>query len=110
MEISEAKSAVKALYLQSAALAGLEVSAASPEGLSRLVENGFNRVDSKRHPTAIASVLRVIAVTLEMAEARGDNTLHENSVEEASEKVCPIYPFGGSNGHGLGREKLCICE
>jgi hypothetical protein len=94
MEISEAKSAVKALYLQSAALAGLEVSAESPEALGRLVENGFNRVDANRHPTAIASVLRVIAATLEMAEARGDNTLHENSVDEASEQVCPIYPFG----------------
>ncbi len=94
MEIPEAKSAVKALYLQSAALAGLEVSTASPEALGRLVENGFDKVDSKRHPTAIANVLRIIAVTLEMAEARGDNTLHENSVEQASEKICPIYPFG----------------
>jgi hypothetical protein len=94
MEISEAKSAIKALYLQSAALAGLEVSSASPEAFDRLVEDGFNRVDSRRHPTAVASVLRVVAVALEMAEARGDYTLHEYSVQEASDKVCPIYPFG----------------
>jgi hypothetical protein len=94
MEVSEAKSAVKALYLQSAALAGLEVSTQSPEALDRLVERGFNIVDSKRRPTAIANVLRIIAVALEMAEARGDNTLHENSVDEASGKVCPVYPFG----------------
>jgi hypothetical protein len=95
MEILEAKSAIKALYLQSAALAGLEVSADSPEGLVRLVDINFSRVDPKRHPTAIASVLRVIAVALEMAEASGDYKLHEYSVDEASKNICPIYPFGG---------------
>jgi len=95
MEISEARTAVKALYLQSAALAGLEVSENSPEALSSLVAGNFDRVDPKRHPSAIASVLRVIAVALEMAEARGDYKLHETSVEEASAKICPIYPFGG---------------
>ena len=95
MEITEARTAVKALYLQSAALAGLEVSEASPEALSVLVGIGFDRVDAKRHPSAIASVLRVIAVALEMAEARGDNKLHETSIDEARDKVCPIYPFGG---------------
>jgi hypothetical protein len=93
MERREAKSAVKALYLQSAALADLEVSASSPEGLIRLVEKGFDMVESKRRPTAVANTLRLIAVTLEMAEARGDNTLHEDSVDKASEKICPIYPF-----------------
>jgi hypothetical protein len=96
VEKSEAKSAVKALYLQSAALAGLEVSAQSPEGLVALVDRAFDKVESKRRPTAVANTLHLIAVTLEMAEARGDNTLHENSVEEASNKVCPIYPFGKS--------------
>jgi len=94
MELFEAKSAAKALYLQSAALAGLEVSEGSSEPLSRLVEDGFALVDPNRHPSATASVLRVIAVALEMAEARGDRMLHEYSVPEASNKVCPVYPFG----------------
>lgn len=94
MELSEAKTAVKALYLQSAAMAGLEVSPESPEALVPMVEAGFSLVEAQRRPTAIANVLHLIATALEMAEARGDNRLHENSVPEASEKICPIYPFG----------------
>jgi hypothetical protein len=93
MEKNEAKSAVKALYLQSAALAGLEVSPLSPEELAKTVEEGFNKVGSDKHPSAVASTLRLIAVTLEVAEAKGDKVLHEGHVISAKEKVCPIFPF-----------------
>ena len=93
MEKTEAKSAVKALYLQSAALAGLEVSPNSPEELIRIIEGGFDMVEEDRKPTAVASTLRLIAVALEIAEVRGDRMLHEGNVIDASKKVCPIYPF-----------------
>ena len=94
MEKSEAKVIAKSLYLQSAALAGLEVSEYSPEGIALIVDRGFDLVEEKHRPTAAANTLRLIAVALEMAEARGDYKLHENSADEASEKICPIYPFG----------------
>jgi hypothetical protein len=94
MELMEAKSAAKALYLQSAAMAGLEVSESSPEALGSLIDDSFRRVESSRRPTAIANLLHLIATALELAEARGDNRLHEYSVSEASSKICPIYPFG----------------
>jgi hypothetical protein len=94
MEKSEAKSAVKALYLQSAALAGLEVAPNSPERLADIVDEGFDRVDPNRRPTAAANTLRLIAATLERAETNGAKVLHEADVDAAQEKVCPIYPFG----------------
>jgi len=93
MEKSEAKSAVKALYLQSAALAGLEVSPQSPEQLVRSVDEGFDKVESNRKPTAVASTLRLIAMTLELAEAKGDKVLHEGNIIDAQAKICPVYPF-----------------
>jgi len=93
MEKSEAKSAVKSLYLQSAALAGLEVSPQSPEQLILIVDQGFDSVESERKPTAVASVLRLIAMTLEVAETQGDKMLHEGNVTAAQNKICPIYPF-----------------
>jgi hypothetical protein len=94
MERSEAKSAIKALYLQSAALAGLEVSPNSPELLIQIVDAGFDKVEVNRRPTAVANTLRLIAVSLEIAEARGDKMLHEDNVTGAQAKVCPVYPFG----------------
>lgn len=94
MERSEAKSAVKALYLQSAALAGLEVSPISPERLIEIVDAGFDKVEPNRRPTAVANTLRLVAATLESAETRGDKTLHEEDIKAGQEKVCPIYPFG----------------
>ena len=93
MERSEAKSAVKALYLQSAALAGLEVSPQSPEQLTLIVGQGFDSVEAHRKPTAVAGLLRLIAMALEGAEAKGDKVLHEGNVLDAQEKICPIYPF-----------------
>jgi hypothetical protein len=93
MEKSEAKSAVKALYLQSAALAGLEVSPNSPEELIVIVDEGFAMVEPSRRPTATANLLRLIAAALEIAETHGDNMLHEGSVHGAKGKICPVYPF-----------------
>ena len=94
MEKSEAKTAVKALYLQSAALAGFEVGPNSPEKLVTIVEQGFVKVKSNRKAEAVANVLRLVAMTLELAEKNGDTELHENSVDAAKNKVCPVYPFG----------------
>jgi len=91
-ELSLAKSGVKALYLQAAALAAFEVSPASPEVLADLVGQGF--AFANRRPSAVASVLKLIAATLEIAEERGDHMLHEGNVEAGKQKVCPIYPFG----------------
>jgi hypothetical protein len=93
MEKAEAKSAVKAIYLQAASLAGLEASAESPERLVDLVETWYAKVAAKRRPEAVANMLRIIAASLDMAQKRGDGRLHEDSVKEGEEKVCPVYPF-----------------
>ena len=93
MNISEAKSAVKAIYLQSAALAGFEVGPFSPERFVGLIDQGFSKVEDDRRPEAVASVLRVIAATLEEAQKAGDTQLHESSVDAGKQKVCPVYPF-----------------
>jgi hypothetical protein len=93
MERTEAKSAVKALYLQAAALAGFEVTKDSPERLSGLVEEGFGNVEVSRRPEAVANVLRLIAETLELAQRSGDTVLSESNVDAAQDSLCPVYPF-----------------
>jgi hypothetical protein len=93
MNINEAKSAGKALFLQSAALAGYEVSSFSPERFADLLDQGFSKVEKSRRPEAVANLLRVIAATLEVAQERGDTQLQETTVSAAKEKVCPVYPF-----------------
>ena len=95
MEKSEAKSTAKAIYLQAAALAGFEVRPDSPERLADIVEQGYANVDAKRRPEAAANALRLIALTLELAQTRGDTILSEKNVAEAQKKLCPVYPFGG---------------
>jgi hypothetical protein len=93
MEKAEAKSAVKSLYLQAASLAGFEVTAESPERLSQFVDEGFTRVTASRRPEAAANVLRLIAMTLELAQESGAIILSELNVDAAKDKVCPVYPF-----------------
>jgi hypothetical protein len=92
MEKIEAKSTVKAIYLQSAALAGLEVSPDSPEHLAGIVEQGFDKVELTRRPEAVANTLRLIAATVESV-GPGDTMLHESNVHAGHDKVCPVYPF-----------------
>ncbi len=93
MEKNEAKTAVKALYLQSAALAGFEVGPNSPEEFVALVEEGFEKVASDRKPEAVANVLKIIAATLELAQETRTNMLGEENVMAGRDKVCPVYPF-----------------
>ena len=93
MNPSEAKSAVKALYLQAAALAGLEVRAQSPERFVELVEDGMERVEESRRPEAVANLLKIVAATLLNAQLNGDTVLGENSVDAGKKDVCPVYPF-----------------
>jgi len=95
MEKAEAKSAVKAIYLQSAALAGLEVSPFSPERFADIVEQGFTKVVPSRKPTAIANALRLIAETLVIAEEQQLTMLQESTVDQGKQRICPVYPFGG---------------
>ncbi len=96
MEKSEVKTSVKAIYLQAAALAGFEVSPDSPERLVDIVESGFTKVQPGHKAEAVANILTLIGTTLELAEERGDSSLHETSVDAAHDKICPVYPFGGS--------------
>jgi hypothetical protein len=95
METPEAKSAIKALFLQSATLAGFEVGPMCPEELLLKVQSGITVVkrNENRRPEAVANLLRLVAATLESAQERGDKILHEENVREANEKICPIYPF-----------------
>jgi len=93
LDIRETTSAVKALYLQSASLSGFEVSEGSPEVLAQIAADGFKRVESSRRPEAVASLLKVIAATLEIAQQEGTTMLHEGHAKAGSQKVCPIYPF-----------------
>ena len=94
MKRAEINSAIKAIYLQAAALAGLEVGPDSPEELVVVVKNGYAKVTSKRRPEAVANVLKLVAAALESAQERGDKILHEDNVREGQKKVCPVYPFG----------------
>lgn len=95
MEKSEAKTAVKAIYLQAAALAGFEVGPESPERFVKIVEEGFAKVKPNRKAEAVANVLRIVAMTLELAGKNKVTKLSESSVDAGREKVCPVYPFGG---------------
>ena len=94
MELIEAKSGAKALYLQAAAMAGFEVSPDSPDRLAEIVDEGFPLVDPGRRPEAIANLLRVIAATLEHGHNTGTTMLRETNVKGGQNKVCPVYPFG----------------
>ena len=93
MEQVEARSAVKSIYLLAASLAGLEVSPQSPEQLVALVNENFNRVESERRPEAVSNLLKLVAMTLQLAQEKGETTLHEGSIPAASEKICPVFPF-----------------
>ncbi len=112
MELAEAKSGIKALYLQAASLAGLEVGPQSPERLAELVKKGFGKVESARRPESVANVLRVIAATLDFAQESGTKMLHEGDVDGGKERVCPVYPFGSKQedakgmSRGRARKKL----
>ena len=94
MELPEAKSAVKAIYLQAASLSGFEVGPQSPEHLAALVGSGFSKVAAGRRAEAVANVLRVIAATLDFAQESGTKVLHETDVEGGRQRTCPVYPFG----------------
>jgi hypothetical protein len=112
MELKEAKSAIKAIYLQAASMAGFEVGPDSPEGLADLVQSGFVMIKPERRPEAVANLLRVVAATLEFAQESKSTMLHEKDVEGGRERVCPVYPFGqtpqrrASKTHGRPRKEL----
>src|SRR5258706_13780177 len=95
LDIIEAKTAAKAIFLQAAILSGFEVSNESPEKVSDLVAEGFEKVmyEQHRRPEAVANILRVIAATLELAQLHRDTKLFETSVQRGRTKVCPVYPF-----------------
>jgi hypothetical protein len=92
LNINEAKTAAKALYLQAASMSGYEVSDQSPSRISDLVQEWFTKVDESRRPQAVASILKVIAATLEKAQENNVVMLHESDVDNGSDDVCPIYP------------------
>lgn len=93
MEIQEAKSGAKALYLQAASLSGLEVAPNSPEALAKIVSQGFNAVQTPRRPEAVANLLRLIAASLDDAQTHKAPVLQEAQVKAGQSKVCPVYPF-----------------
>lgn len=92
LNINEAKTAAKALYLQAASMSGYEVSDQSPSRISDLVQQWFSQVDENRRPEAVASILKVIAATLEKAQENKVTMLHEGDVDKGKDDVCPIYP------------------
>ena len=94
MDLAEAKSGVKAVYLQAASLSGFEVGPDSPEVLSAIVSSGFDNVDVGRRAEAVANILRLIAATLEHAQQSGVKKLRETDVRSGQTTVCPVYPFG----------------
>lgn len=93
MDIKEAKTAAKAIFLQAASMSGFEVTDQSPSRFSDLVQEGFVKVGEKRKPEAVANMLRVIAFTLEEAQKDKLTILSESSVDKGKKKVCPVYPF-----------------
>ena len=98
MNQREARSSVKALYAQAAAVAGLGVSLDSTARLLDYVAPGFRLVEGKRRPEATANLLRLMAGALESAQERGDSILNEEDADAGHDKVCPVYPFGKSRG------------
>ncbi len=92
MNANEARAAATALYLQSAAMAGLEVDPQSTEAIVSLVAQGFDRVGEGQEPLAVASLLTLIAAALEIAQ-QTDGVLSAATVEQAQDEICPVYPF-----------------
>ena len=93
MELIEAKSIAKSIFLQSASLSRLDVNERSVTELSNLVEEAYAKVDEERRPEAVSNLLRVIAATLEETQNVGQSSLGEDSNSRGKTKVCPIYPF-----------------
>jgi hypothetical protein len=93
MNQREARSSIKALYVQAAAVAGLDTGYRSADRLIELISEGFRLVEAKRRPEATANLLRLMAEALDSAQKRGEGTLGEQDAENAHEKLCPIYPF-----------------
>ncbi|HMG75314.1 MAG TPA: hypothetical protein VK582_17585 [Pyrinomonadaceae bacterium] len=54
---------------------------------------GWRKVQPKRRPEAVASLLKVLAAMLEAAQESDATSLRNQHVKDGSEKVCPIYPF-----------------
>ena len=92
MTIKEAASAAKAMYLQAAALAGREVSPASPEALASFVQDGFEKVAEPRRQEAVANLLRLLANVID-SPMEPDGKYHESNVGKGAGKTCPVYPF-----------------
>jgi hypothetical protein len=92
MTKEEAASAAKAMYLQAAALAGREVTEDSPERLADIVRDGFARVVETRRREAVANLLRLLGAIIE-SPMRDDGKYHEENVDKARDKNCPVYPF-----------------
>jgi hypothetical protein len=96
----EAEATAKSIYIQAAGLAGLRISADSPERLADLVRAGFGKVKPKRRPEAAANLLRLVATALDQAQAQKKTMLTESSVEDAKDEVCPVYPFSKGKRKG----------
>ena len=92
LDINEAKTAAKALYLQAASMSGFEVSDQSPSRIADLVQEWFSKVGENRRPEAVASILKIIAATLENAQKNNVTLLHESDVDKGKDEICPIYP------------------
>jgi hypothetical protein len=93
MEKSEARSAVKAIYLQVASLAGLEATGESVDYVGHFVDDGFGKITPMRRPEAVANLLLIISTALRVAQDSGDPQLNEGAVATASKKLCPVFPF-----------------
>jgi hypothetical protein len=96
LNIKEAKTGVKALFLQAAALSGLEVSPDSPQRFADMVSNGFSKVTPERQPEAVANLLKVMSETLLYAQENNITMLNETTVEQGKKRVCPVFPFDGT--------------
>lgn len=95
MELVEATSLTKALLLNAASLAGLEVSPRSPERFADQVKKAFDNkaVHGERRPEAVANLLKWIAATLEAAQKEGHSEIKESTADAGREKICPVFPF-----------------
>ena len=85
METIEATSSAKALYLQAAALGGVEVSSSSLDRLIDVIGPGFEKVEDSRRLEAVANLLALIGAALMWAQETGESTLNEGNVEKARE-------------------------
>lgn len=92
MTKEEATSTAKAIYLQSAAMAGKEVGPNSPETLADIVRKNFDRVKEPERQKAVGLFLRLVAAVIESPIAP-DNKYHETNVWEGHKETCPVYPF-----------------